>query len=135
MVLIQGIKELSVTNSIIYGAYESAIWFGDSTAPFVFRNNIVTHCNFVWVRPKDTQPAYTFSNSLISENDNYMGYIANDLIPAPKSNLEETGIRKTGDVKLVEIKTGRDQPHDYLNPTPGSDGSDLSAGIFNKGVK
>ena len=28
--------------------------------------------------------AYTFSNSLITENDNYMGYIADDLIPAPK---------------------------------------------------
>lgn len=132
MVLIKGIKDLSVTNSIIYGAYESGIWFGASTAPFVFNNNIVTHCNFFWVRPKDTQPAYTFSNSLITENDNYMGYIDNDLIPAPKSNLKEPGVRKKGTVKLVEIKTDRDQPHNYLNPVPGSDGSDLHAGIFKK---
>jgi hypothetical protein len=132
MVLIKGITALSITNSIIYGAYESAIWFGASTAPFVFKNNIVTRCNFFWVRPKDTQPAYTFSNSLITENDNYMGYIANDLIPAPKSNLKEPGIRKQGTVKLVDIKTDRDQPHDYLNLLPGSAGSDLHAGIFKK---
>lgn len=130
MVLIKGIKNLSITNSIIYGAYESAIWFGASDAPFVFSNNIVTHCNFFWVRPKDTQPAYTFKNSLITDNDNFMGYISNDLIPAPKSNLREIGIRKTGHIKLVEIKTDKFQPHDYLNPAPGSAGSDISAGIF-----
>ena len=132
MVLINGIKELSITNSIIYGAYESAIWFGASEAPFVFRNNIVTHCNFFWVRPKDTQPLYTFSNSLITENDNYMGYISGDLIPASKSNLKEIDIRKQGEVKLLEIKTERDQPHNYLNLVPGSDGNDLHAGIFKK---
>jgi hypothetical protein len=132
MVLIKGIKELSVTNSIIYGAYESAIWFGASTAPFVFNNNIVTHCNFFWVRPKDTQPAYTFSNSLITENDNYMGYIAGDLIPAAKSNIKEIGIRKNGTVKLIEIKTDQNEPHNYLNPVPGSAGSDIPAGIFKR---
>jgi len=135
MVLIKGIKDLSITNSIIYGAYESAVWFGASDAPFVFRDNIVTRCNFFWVRPKDTQPAYTFSNSLITENDNYMGYISNDLIPAPKSNLKEIGIRKTGHVTLVEIKTDRYQPHNYLNLAPGSDGSDIPAGIFKKKMK
>jgi hypothetical protein len=132
MVLIKGIKDLSITNSIIYGAYESAVWFGDSNAPFVFKNNIVTHCNFFWVRPNNIQPAYTFSNSLITENDNYMGYIANDLIPASKSNLTEKSIRKTGKVVLVEIKTERSQPHNYLNLAPGSAGNDLHAGIFKK---
>jgi len=130
MVLIKGIKDLSITNSIIYGAYETALWFGASDEPFEFSNNIVTHCNFFWVRPKDTKPSYTFSNSLITENDNYMGYISNDLIPAPENNLKEIGIRKTGHVKLVEIKTDEFQPHDYLNLSPESDGSDMHAGIF-----
>jgi len=131
MVLIQGIKDLSITNSIIYGAYESAIWFGNSAAPFVFSNNVVTRCNFFWVRPEGIQPLYMFENSLIAENDNYMGYITNyDLIPAPKSNLKEIDVRKTGQVKLVQIKTEKYQPHDYLNLVPGSNGSDIAAGIF-----
>ena len=132
MVLIKEIKNLAITNSIIYGAYESAVWFGFSDAPFVFKNNIVTHCNFFWVRPDNTQPAYTFNNSLITENDNYMGYIANDLVPASKSNLTENNIQKTGKVILVEIKTERLQPHNYLNLAPGSAGNDLHAGIFKK---
>jgi hypothetical protein len=59
-----------------------------------------------------------------------MGYIANELIPAEKSNLTEIGIRKKGNVKLVEIKTDKYQPRDYLNLAPGSDGKDIPAGIF-----
>jgi hypothetical protein len=135
MVLITEIKGLAITNSIIYGAYESGIWFGNSDAPFVFENNIVTHCNFFWVRPKDSQPAYTFSNSLITENDNYMGYIADGLIPATKSNLTENNIRKTGKVILVEIKNEKAQPVNYLNLAPGSAGIDLHAGIFKSDKK
>ena len=133
MVLIKNIKDFSLTNSIIDGAYESAIWFGASDAPFTFKNNIVTNCNFFWVRPQNTQPAYTFSNSLICNNGAFMGYITNnDLIPADKTNLKENRIRKTGKVELVFIKTDARQPHNYLNPVPGSDGADLEAGIFKK---
>lgn len=133
MVLIKGIKDFALTNSIIYGAYESGIWYGSSDAPFVFDHNIVTHCNFVWVRPDKTQPAYTLSNSFITENDNYMGYIANDLVPATTNNLTEKNIQKTGKILLVEIKTEKQLPHNYLNLAPGSAGSDISAGIFKKG--
>lgn len=135
MVLIKGIKDFALTNSIIYGAYESAIWYGLSDAPFVFDHNIITHCNFFWVRPDKSQPAYTFSNSLITENDGYMGYIANDLIPATESKLTEKNIQKTGKVLLVEIKTEKQQPHNYLNLAPGSAGSDIPAGIFKKDKK
>ncbi|HEY2582146.1 MAG TPA: right-handed parallel beta-helix repeat-containing protein [Mucilaginibacter sp.] len=132
MVLIQSIKDFSLTNSIIYGAYESGIWFGNSKEPFVFNENIVTHCNFFWVRPNNTQPAYTFKNSLITENNNYMGYIAGELIPAEKNDITEIGIRKKGIVKLVEIKTEPMQPHDYLNLSTESDGRDIPAGIFKR---
>ena len=131
MVLIKSIKDFSLTNSIIDGAYESAIWFGPSDAPFVFKNNIITHCNFFWVRPDNTQPAYTFSNSLITDNGSYMGFITNQgLVAADKSNLTEKGIRKTGKISLVQIETDAQQPHNYLNLSPGSDGRDLHAGIF-----
>jgi hypothetical protein len=132
MVLIKNIKDFSLTYSIIDGCYESGIWSGDSNEPFVFSNNIVTHCNFVWVRPQGTQPHYTFNNSLLTENDGYMGYIANGLIPADKSNITENNISKTGHVSLVEIKEEAFQPHNYLNPIPGSPGSELHAGIFKK---
>jgi hypothetical protein len=131
MVLIKSIKDFSLTNSIIDGAYESAIWYGASDAPFTFRNNIITNCSFFWVRPENTQPAYTFSNSLITNNSGYMGFITNHgLVPATKSNLTEKGIRKRGKISLVQIETDKEQPRNYLNLSPASDGRDLRAGIF-----
>lgn len=134
MVLIRSISGFSLTHSIIYGAYESGIWYGASDAPFVFNNNIITRCAFVWVRPDKTQPTYHFNNSLIVDNDQYLGFIANDLFPATTDKLMETGIRKNGKILFIEPKT-KGLPHDYLNLSPESDGKDLNAGIFKKAMK
>jgi hypothetical protein len=130
LLLFNSIKDFSVTNSIIYGAYEAAVWFGPFNAPIVFRDNIVTHCNYFWVRAENSQPVYTFSNSLITGNDQYMGYYTNSgLVPAAKNSNVETGVRRSGKVLLSEVKT-EGLPQDYLNLSPRSDGKDIPAGIF-----
>ncbi len=134
-VLIKAIKDFSLTHSIIHGAYEAAVWYGPDNDPqFTFRNNIVTGCNFFWLRPENTTPAYTFSNSLIANNQHYMGlYTRKGPVEAPKNAHKEVGIKKTGNVQLREVDF-KGMPRDYLNPTPGSNGSELNAGIF-KGTK
>jgi len=130
LLLFKSIKDFSVTNSIISGAYESAVWFGTFDAPFIFRNNIITHCAYFWLRPENTEPAYAFSNSLIVDNDHYMGfYTSTGLVEANKNNHTETGIRKSGKVILSEVKS-EGMPKDYLNLSPASDGKDILAGIF-----
>jgi len=130
LLLFKDISDFSVTHSIISGSYESAVWFGPFTSPFVFSNNIVTDCNYFWVGPENLQPAYVFNNSLITGNEHYMGYYTRKgLVPAEKTGNIETGIRKTGKVLLSEVKT-EGLPHDYLNLAPGSDGKDILAGIF-----
>ena len=132
LLLFQGIKDFSVTNSIIYGSYESAVWFGPFNSDFVFKDNIVSHCNFFWVRPDSTQPAYHFDNSLITDNTHFMGYYSrNGLVDANINAHVETNIQKTGKVLLREVET-EGIPGDYLNLTPESDGRDLHAGIFTK---
>ncbi|MCW3119257.1 MAG: hypothetical protein JWM28_3339 [Chitinophagaceae bacterium] len=135
LLLFKSISGFSVTNSIIYGSYESAVWFGPFTAGFTFRNNIVSHCNYFWVRPDNTQPAYSFTNSLITGNKEYMGYYGSKgLVPTEKNSHTETGIRKTGNVLLSEVKT-EGLPKDYLNLTADSDGKEIGAGIFKKPMK
>jgi hypothetical protein len=130
--LFRSIEGFSLTNSIIVGAYEAAVWFGPFKSPFVFRDNVVTGCNYFWVRPENTFPEYTFSHSLITDNGNYMGmYTPKGLVPATKNNHTETDIRKTGKVLLSEVKTSG-LPKDYLNLLPESDGKDIPAGIFKK---
>ena len=130
-VLIKAIKDFSLTHSIIHGAYEAAVWYGPDNDPqFTFRNNIVTGCNFFWLRPENTTPAYTFSNSLIANNQHYMGlYTRQGPVEAPKNAHKEVGIKKTGNVQLREVDF-KGVPKDYLHPVPGSDGSGLKAGLF-----
>jgi len=135
LLLFKSIKDFSVTNSIIDGSYEAAVWFGPFDSPFIFRNNIVTHCSYFWLRPEDTQPAYAFSNSLIVDNDHYMGfYTSHGPVEALKNSHTETAIQKSGKVILNEVKT-QGMPNDYLNLTSESAGKDISAGIFKKPKK
>jgi hypothetical protein len=134
LLLFRAIKDFSLTNSIIYGSYESAVWFGPFDSEFLFSNNIVSHCNYFWVRPEHTAPKYVFSNSLITENDQYLGFYSNKgLIPATKNEQVEKNVRKTGKLLLSEVKT-EGLPKDYLNLAPESDGKEIGAGIF-KNVK
>jgi len=135
LLLFKSIKDFSVTNSIISGAYEAAVWFGPFDAPFIFRNNIITHCEYFWLRPDNTAPAYVFANSFIVNNEHYMGfYTSNGPVDAVNNGHMETNIRKTGKIILSEVKT-KGMPADYLNLTSESDGKDIEAGIFKKSKK
>jgi hypothetical protein len=129
--LFNSIKKLSITNCIINGAYEAAVWFGPFLEPFVFKNNVVTRCNYFWLRAKNTQPAYTFTNCFISGNDHYLGYFGNPLEMATGDSVNEIHVQKTGKLLFSEVKT-EGLPADYLNLISGSDGLELEAGIFKK---
>lgn len=132
LLLFRSIKDFSVTNSIIYGAYEAAVWFGPFEAAFTFRNNIVANCNYFWIRREDTYPKYTFNNSIITGNKYFMGmYTSNGLVEAVKNEHIEIAVRKEGKILLSEVET-KGLPNDYLNPLPQSDGRELNAGIFKK---
>lgn len=135
LLLFKSIKDFSVTNSIIYGAYEAAVWYGPFDAPFVFRNNIVSHCSYFWLRAPDTQPAYVFSNSMFVDNNHYMGFYGpKGSEDAPTTGQTETNLRKSGKLILREVET-QGMQRDYLNPTPESDGKEIGAGIFKKVAK
>lgn len=130
LLLFKSISDFSLTNSIIDGAYEAAVWFGPFNADFIFKNNIVANCTYFWLRAENTFPKYTFNNSLITDNDGFMGYYAKDgSTPAEKNEHIENQIQKTGKLILSEVKTNG-LPKDYLNPTKESAGKELGAGIF-----
>ncbi|MDB4923758.1 right-handed parallel beta-helix repeat-containing protein [Mucilaginibacter sp.] len=128
-----GLKNFSLTYSIIYNAYEAAIWYGygeSSNAPFTFSNNIIANGNYFWVSEKNHPHHYTFSNSLITNNKYYMGLNGMEVEgPDVKNTPVELNIHKTGQVMLNEV-TAKGTPHNYLNLSPGSAGSELNAGIF-----
>lgn len=128
-----GLKNFSLTHSIIYGAYEAAIWYGygeSSNAPFTFSNNIIANGYYFWVSDKEHAHHYTFHNSLITNNKYYMGFNGMEIEgPDVKNTPIEINIIKTGKVLLNEV-TAKGVPRNYLNLSPGSAGNELHAGIF-----
>lgn len=127
-----GIEGLSITHSIIYGAYEGAFWFGwkeTADLPFVFSDNVVADCNYFFVGYPGLHPGYAFSHSLISGNKHYLGFNKDSIEPDGQNTPKETDMRKSGKVELKEV-TAAGIPRDYLHLTPGSAGADIPAGIF-----
>lgn len=128
------IKNFSLINSIIYGAYEGAVWYGygdSADFPFTFSDNIVSNSNYFFVGYKGAHSNYMFDNSLIANNAHYMGFNGNSISPDPLNEPTENSIRKSGTVILNEV-TANGVPRNYLNLSASSAGSDIPAGIFKK---
>ncbi|WP_339793136.1 right-handed parallel beta-helix repeat-containing protein [uncultured Imperialibacter sp.] len=132
ILLFKSVEDFSVTNCIIYGANESAIWMGP-VERFTFKNNVVAGSNYVWVRPKDSNPAYKFTDCVMVDNEYYLGYYgSNGLVETTNNrNFVETNVVKKGKAELV-IRKEPAYPTNYLHLTPESTGYSLNAGIFKK---
>jgi len=136
-VLGDGVTDFSLTCSIIDGAYNTAFWYGfaGTTPKFTFRNNVITNCYYVMVYPVEKgQPAYTFSNSYITNNAHYLGNYpkAQDkFIPEVNKHITEVNINKSGQIKLVNVADDS-ITKDNLNLSDASAGRSTGAGIFLK---
>lgn len=129
LLLFLSVTGFSLTNSILFGSYEGAIWFG-KYSDFVFSDNIVANNNCFWISMKDYKSHYVFNNSLIVGNTYFMGLNNNGLIEKDTSNIPiMRSIRQSGRVILNE--TDQDTlARDYLHLSPNSAGRDIPAGIF-----
>ncbi len=132
LLLFMAIRDFSLKNSVIAGAYESALWFGAFHEPFVFENNIVANSEYLLLRAEKTYPKYHFKNCLYTGMQHEMGYYGqNGAMPAEKNAHSEQHIGRSGKLLLSEVSTNG-LPRDYLNPLPNSAGKELNAGIFKK---
>lgn len=132
LLLFMAIRDFSLKNSIIVGAYESAVWFGTFHEPFVFENNIIANSEYLWLRAEKTYPKYRFKNCLFTNMAHEMGYYGqNGAVPAEKNAHLEEHVGRSGNMVLSEVATNG-LPRDYLNPLPNSAGKELNAGIFKK---
>lgn len=129
LLLFLSLDGFSLTHSIIYGAYEGAIWFG-KFSEFNFSNNIIANNNCFWVGMKDYPSHYTFSNSLITANKLFMGLNNNGLIePDEKNKPTMKNVQQTGSV-LLNLNTTDTIPNNILHPSANSAGRNIPAGLF-----
>lgn len=133
ILLLGGVKNCSITNSIILGAYQSAIWVGVEDPGFVFQNNIVSQCNYFWVKLAFNNATYGFNDCVITGNDHYTGVNKNRQLHETKEEYVENNVIKSGKLQLVE-KSDESLPFNYLHPVPNSLGSNFNAGILKKQI-
>ncbi len=117
-----------ITNCIVYGASESAIWTVKPDTNFVYKNNIVTNCNFFWVKNPENTTTYTIDSCIIVNNRNYTGN--NNLSPVT-FEINENDVIKEGEISLRKINTiWAPWPVDHLHIIPNTLGYNLRAGLF-----
>ncbi len=118
----------SVTNSIIYGAIESAIWTVFPDKDLIFENNIVTKCKVAWVKNTDNPTKYSMKNCVIVNNNIYLG---NNNLENKPFDIEENGVIKEGEISLRKINNiFQPLPVDHLHIIEGTLGYNLGAGLF-----
>lgn len=133
LLLFVSVNGFSLTNSIIYGAYEGAIWFG-KYSDFVFKDNIIANNSCFWISMKDFTPHYTFTNSLITGNKVFLGLNNNGVIEKDDKTVPVIkGIQRSGKVLLQVVDTDT-IPKNYLHPSAASAGHDIPAGVFKSSV-
>jgi hypothetical protein len=125
-------KRCSMRYCIVDGAYISGVWTCRTAEDFEFHHNIVTRSEYFWMRERIDNPrTYRAYDCIITDNKNYSGYGIESgptSRTGPEVSYQERNVIKEGDVSFVVDKRARN----YLHPVPGTFGSDLGAGLFNK---
>jgi hypothetical protein len=130
----QGIagKGCAMRYCIADGAYISGVWTCQTAEDFEFHHNIVTRCEYFWMRKRIDNPRkYSLHDCVVTDNRNYSGYgVENGPtgLTGDEVTYEERNIIKQGMVVLEKDKNAGN----YLHPAAGSPGSDLGAGLFIK---
>jgi hypothetical protein len=120
-----------LTNSIIFGAFQSAVWTAWPDKDFKFENNIVSNCKYVWVRNSDNTTKYSLDNCVIVNNKYYKGIPGNEGVSPGEFEINENNVTKIGDISLRMVDNlDAPLPIDYLHVIPNTLGYDIGAGLF-----
>lgn len=127
-----GIKKgNSLTNCIINGTFQSAVWTAWPDSGFVFKNNIITGCNYVWMKNSFNNTEYSMENCIVVDNKNHQGDESRQ--PA-QFRLNEVDVIKNGTIQIRQKEKTVDLPlpRDYLHIIPNTLGYEMNAGIFKR---
>ena len=127
-------EHCEVHHNLFIGNYGAAVWSWTAAGDFKFYNNVVANTNVFWVLNRDEKVSFSLSNSIV------IGY--NELVNkgggafgfGEKGNPDrlifskDVVIKKEGTLQIEEDQTKRN----YLHLVPGTQGSELGAGLFTK---
>jgi hypothetical protein len=136
-------KGCAVRYCIIDGAAIAAVWTTQTAEDLEFHHNIITRSNYVWMRGKENQKKYCIRDSIITNCTYNSGYgdafemygQTGSEISFIKENVVEQGnvYLQDADEKFDKgVIPAANRSRDYLHVMPGTLGSDLGAGLFQK---
>ena len=122
----------SMRYCVVDGAYIAGVWTCRTAEDFEFHHNIVTRCEYFWMRKgTDGSRKYRVRDCIVTNNKNYSGYGVESGptgLTGDEVTYDERNVIKQGTVVLEKDEKARN----YLHPAAGSLGSDLGAGLFSK---
>ncbi len=116
---------------IVEGARLGGVWTCGTDEDFEFHHNVITQCEYFWLRKRGTPKTYVVRNSVVTENKHYSGYAVESGasgITGSEIRYEEEDIVKAGKVVLEKERGARN----YLHVVRGAPGAELGAGLFTK---
>ena len=128
----------SFTNSIFFGASQ-VIWTGSPKKSFIFENNVVSNCRYVWVNNDSNTENCSMDKCLIVNYKYFKGIPDKVRLNTGQFEINEKNVTKKGEISLR--LTGNDDnpfldevdkplPIDYMHVIPNTPGYELGAGIF-----
>lgn len=114
---------------IVDGARLAAVWTCDTAEDFEFHHNIITRCQYAWMRKRGEPRTYRLRDSIITDNAHSSGYGVESGATGetgPEVSWREERVTKVGQVVLEKNRDDRR----YLHARPGTLGSKLGAGLF-----
>lgn len=124
-----GGKDCAFRYCIVTGGYISGVWTCRTAEDFEFHHNIITNCEYFWMRKPGDKQRYRVQDCVVTNNKYYSGYGGPGGPTGrtgPEVTYDEKNILKEGKVIMVKDKTARN----YLHVTKGTPGSKLGAGLF-----
>jgi len=131
-------KNNAMRYCIVDGAYTSGVWVCQAAEDFEFHHNVITRSECAWMRNSSNQTKYRLHDCIMTDNKCYSMECGPNWKLSPTGSeivYEESNVIKTGKV-ILETGHGIDEtvPREFLHPIPGTLGSDLGAGLFEKAV-
>ncbi|MHC4193296.1 MAG: right-handed parallel beta-helix repeat-containing protein [Planctomycetota bacterium] len=126
-----GGKGCAMRYCIVDGSRISGVWTCQTAEDFDFHHNIVTRCEYFWMRKAGDKQRYRISDCVVSRNKYYSGYGTAggpSGRTGPEVVYDEKNVVREGEVVLEKNKKARN----YLHVIKGSPGSELGAGLFKK---
>ena len=118
------------TNCIVYGAF-SATWTSWPDSNFAFKNNVVTNCQYVFIKNYFNTTKYSMEDCAFVNNQNLKGVWHDEGVRPEEFETEEKNVTKEGKVSLrLMDEIDKPLPIDFLHVIPGSTGYGIGSGLF-----